>query len=268
MLDVLHQHASALEPVRASSSRPLRPLASRTVENSRPGKLGPALFLALTMCISSPAPASEQPLPAALQENQPGPGIERLAARVQQRLREVAGLEARFVQRRLTRFGSVIVEREGKLYIQPPGRMRWEYDQPPDVFVTAGEEAYFFLVNDNQVQVFQTEASEASQTPIMYLAGKGDLLRDFDIEETDWGPKLAPGNIQLHMRPRQEGASFTLLVLEVEPMTASIARLVQVDRISNTIDYQFHDIEYDVGFSDSFFEFEIPPGADVVYIGG
>jgi len=97
-------------------------------------RLGPALFLALTMCISSAAPAAVQPLPAALQENQPGPGIERLAARVQQRLREVADLEARFVQRRLTRFGSVIVEREGKLYIRPPGRMRWEYDQPPDVF--------------------------------------------------------------------------------------------------------------------------------------
>jgi len=202
------------------------------------------------------------------QEGLPGPGIERLVDRVQRRLREIDDLEARFVQRRLTRFGSVMVEREGKLYIRPPGNMRWEYERPPDLFVTAGEEAYFYKAADRQVQVFQTEASEASEIPIMYLAGRGDLLTDFDIEETDWGPKLAPGNIQLHMRPRREDASFSFLVLEVEPMSATIARLVQVDRISNPIDYQFHDIEYDLGFPDSLFEFEIPQGADVVYIGG
>jgi outer membrane lipoprotein carrier protein len=246
------------------------------------GKLGPALFLALMMCVSSlalavvqlapaavpPVPAALPAAPGALQEEMPGPGIERLVARVQQRIQEVADLEARFVQRRLSRFGSVLVERQGKVFIRSPGRMRWEYDQPANLFVTAGEEAYFFQADDNQVQVFQPDSTGESQTPIMYLAGKGNLLRDFDIEETDWGPKLAPGNIQLHMRPRQEDVSFTFLVLEVEPMTATIARLVNVDRISNTIDYQFHDIEYDVGFPDSLFEFEIPQGADVVYIGG
>jgi outer membrane lipoprotein carrier protein len=203
-----------------------------------------------------------------LQQEQPEPGIERLVARVQQRLQEAADLQAGFVQRRLSRFGSVLVERRGMVFIRSPGRMRWEYDQPTDLFVTAGEEAYFFLADDNQVQVFQPDSTGESQTPIMYLAGKGDLLKDFDIEETEWGAKLAPGNIQLHMQPRQEDVSFTYLVLEVEPMTATIARLVNVDRVSNTIDYQFHDLEYDVGFPDNIFEFEIPQGADVVYIGG
>jgi outer membrane lipoprotein carrier protein len=225
------------------------------------GGLGPALVLTLLMCITSPAPA-------ALQEGQPGPGIERLVARVQRRLQEASDLEARFVQRRLSRFGSVLVERQGKVFVRSPGRMRWEYVQPSDVFVTAGEEAYWFAADDNQVQVFQPEAAGASQTPVMYLAGKGDLLRDFEIEEMDWGPKLAPGNIQLHMRPLQEDVSFNFLVLEVEPMTATIARLVNVDRIDATIDYQFHDIEYDVGFPDDIFDFEIPQDADVVYIGG
>jgi len=238
-------------------------------EQARPlNQLGLTVILVLATCIVPLVPAVGEPAPVALQEQMPEPGIERLVARVQQRLLEVADLEARFVQRRLSRFGSVLVEREGKLYVQPPGRMRWEYDQPSDLWVSAGEEAYFYLADDHQVQVFQPESSEASALPIMYLAGRGELLRDFDIEETDWGPKLAPGNIQLHMRPRREDASFTFLVLEVEPMTASIARLVNVDRINNTIDYQFHDIEYDVGLSDSLFDFEVPQGADVVYIGG
>ena len=201
------------------------------------------LCLLLPVVDASPDPAGQE---------QPAPGIERLVERVQQHLRQIADLEARFVQRRLTRFGSVIVEREGKLYIQPPGRMRWEYAQPPDLWV----------------QVFQTGESEASELPIMYLAGKGDLLRDFEISEMIWGPKLAPGNIQLSMQPRREDASFTMLVLEVEPMSATIERLVQIDRLNNVIDYQFHDIEYDVGLPENLFEFEIPPDADVIHIGG
>jgi outer membrane lipoprotein carrier protein len=226
------------------------------------GLLGLALLTLYLACAIMSPPAVHA------QEDLPGPGIERLVSRVQGRLSETADLQARFIQRRLTRFGSVIVERTGKLYIQPPGRMRWEYEQPADLWVSAGEEGYFFQPDDNQVQVYQTGDSEASELPIMYLAGKGDLLRDFDIEETNWGPKLSPGNIQLSLLPHREDASFTMLVLEVEPMSATLVRLVQIDRINNAIDYQFHDIEYDVGLADSLFEFEIPPGADVIHIGG
>jgi hypothetical protein len=53
VLDVLHEHASALEPARALSSRPLRPLASRTVEKSRLDRFqaaNRALILTVMMC--------------------------------------------------------------------------------------------------------------------------------------------------------------------------------------------------------------------------
>lgn len=243
----------------AHRTRPIVRSGGRALPASRPWL---SRLFVLSLCATSMVSV------VAAQDDRPGPGIERLVDRVQQALRTTNDLEATFVQRRLTRFGSVIVERRGKLYIQPPGRMRWEYEAPADLWVSAGDEAYFFLPEDNQVQVYRTAESEASELPIMYLAGKGDLVRDFEIEETNWGPKLAPGNIQLLLQPRREDASFTSLVLEIEPMSATISRLVQIDRLNNTIDYQFHDIEYDVGLPEGLFEFDIPPGADVIYIGG
>ena len=51
-------------------------------------------------------------------------------------------------------------------------------------------------------------------------------------------------------------------------MRATIARLINFDNVRNTVDYQFHDVQYDAGLSDDLFEFDIPDGADVVHIGG
>jgi len=70
------------------------------------------------------------------------------------------------------------------------------------------------------------------------------------------------------LRPRRPGAAFERLILEVEPLRGTIARLVNFDNLRNTIDYQFHDVQYDVDLSDDLFEFEIPKDADVVFIGG
>ncbi len=55
VLDVLHEYACALEPARALPSRPLRPLASRTVEKSRASQVnfltaGGVPCILLVMC--------------------------------------------------------------------------------------------------------------------------------------------------------------------------------------------------------------------------
>ena len=196
------------------------------------------------------------------------PGIELLVERVQERHERATDLRGRFVQRRLSRLGSVMVEVTGRIFVQPPGKMRWEYDNE-QLFVATGPGGpmYHYFTADNQVQVFGGELTEASETPILYLSGRGNLRRDFRVEQVNWGPPLDDGNIQLELRPRRRQTSFQRLILEVEPMQASIVRLVMFENLGNTIDYQFHDIEFDVGLPDSLFEFEIPEGADVIHIG-
>lgn len=205
---------------------------------------------------------------AANQEPQ-APGIELLVERVQERLEEVTDLRGRFVQRRLSRLGSVTLEVSGRIFVQPPGKMRWEYDNDQLFVATgSGRESYLYFAEDNQVQVIQEELSDTSQTPILYLSGRGNLRRDFRVSQVQWGPPLDSGNIQLELVPRRRQTSFRRLILEVEPMRATIARLIVFENTNNTIDYQFHDVEVNVGLDDSIFEFEIPEGADVMYIGG
>ena len=211
------------------------------------------------------AEAGANPVLRAPQE--PRPGIGRVVERIQARYQDIGDLRARFVQRRLSRMGSVQIEAQGWLYVRPPGRMRWEYDDE-QLFVADGDEMYLYLPDDNQVQVIMPERADTSQMPVLYLAGRGNLVRDFDIETTTWGVPLRPGNLQLSLLPRRPDTSFGQLILEVEPISATIYRLVTIDALGNTIDYQFHEIEFDVGLPDTLFEFVIPAGADVMYIGG
>jgi len=205
---------------------------------------------------------------AAWAQQESSPGIGLLVERVQERLGETTDLRAHFVQHRLSRLGGIMATASGRLYMQTPGKMRWEYDQDDQLLVAGGvgREMYHYFPDDNQVQVYQSEQMNSSAIPILYLTGRGSLRRDFNIERVEWAPTLAPGNVQLELRPRR-GASFERLILEVEPMQATIVRLVKFDNLRNTIDYQFHDVEFDVGLENGLFEFEIPAGADVIFIG-
>ncbi len=162
---------------------------------------------------------------AVSQQQALAPGIESLVERIEERYDDAA-ITAHFVQNRLTRLGSVMTSAEGELYIATPGRMRWEYATTDRLLVAGGvgRETYFYLPEDNQVSVIQTDTANPSQYPILYLSGRGNLRRDFDVQVVEWGTPLARGNVQLELRPRRSGASFQRLVIEVDPVRATISR--------------------------------------------
>ena len=194
--------------------------------------------------------------------------LERLISRVQERYRSLHDLRGRFVQRRTARAGGRAVEASGSLFAQPPGLMRWEYESPRQrLFVAQEDVMYWYLPDDNQVQVLRAGALDPSQTPTLFLTGRGDLRKEYIISGTEWGPLLLPSNVQVRLLPRSEETSFSALVLELEPETATIARLVVFDLLGNATDHQFYDVEIDVGLAPELFEFSIPDGVDIVYFG-
>jgi outer membrane lipoprotein-sorting protein len=207
-------------------------------------------------------------LMASPQQEAAAPGIESLVGRIQERY-EDAAIRAHFVQNRLSRLGSVMSSAEGELYIRTPGRMRWEYPDMLVVSTGAGRESnlYMYMPRENQVQVYQNDASDPRQYPILYLTGRGNLRRDFDIQVIEWRTPLARNNVQLELRPRRGESSFERLVLEVDPVRATIVRLINFGNVGETVEYQFHEVVYDAPLSDELFEFDIPDGADVVFVG-
>lgn len=201
------------------------------------------------------------------QDSDLGPGLEKLVQRVQERYQDVGGLEARFRQRSLGRFGGVAKEASGVVTIRPPGNMRMEYDDG-QLFVVSGDEMILWRPGRNQAQIYPFDRERVEDTPVLYLSGEGDLLRDFHIEPASWQEPLAPDHVQLRLTPRRTESRIEALILEIEPMSARVARLVQMEAVGSTVDYQFHDVRYNIDVPDGAFRFEIPEGADVVRVGG
>lgn len=193
--------------------------------------------------------------------------LEELVGRVQERYRTLHDLSARMRQVQTPRPGALTQVEEASWYVRTPGLLRVEYDRTGRLFVAAQEALYWYLPGDHQVQVLEQSALDPGSTPTLYLAGAGDLLEDFRVSGARWQEPLAPANVQIRLDPVREDARFTHLILEIQPDTALIARLVQFGLLGESTDFQFHDIQIDVGLAPELFEFEIPPGAQVEHLG-
>ena len=192
---------------------------------------------------------------------------EALLRRVQERYRNLTDLEARFEQRQSRRPGTPPVIKQGRWLIRSPGRLRIEYADSGRVFVADGERMYWYLPEDKQVQVLPQDANDPMRTPTLYLTGRGDLLADFDVAGTGWQQPLAPGDVQLRLQPRRPGARFTHLILEVEPASATVRRLVWFGLLGESSEFRFYDVRVDVGLAEDLFRFTIPPDVRVEYLG-
>src|SRR5215207_6534027 len=74
----------------------------------------------------------------------------------------------------------------GTVQIKKPGRMRWEYTVPEKkTFVSDGRKVYSYIPADKQVFVNNVPADDEATTAVLFLAGKGNLTRDFRVSYAD-----------------------------------------------------------------------------------
>ena len=70
----------------------------------------------------------------------------------------------------------------GTVAIRKPGRMRWTYTKPEEkTFVSDGLKLYSYIPADKQVYVASVPRDDQASTPTLFLAGKGNLVRDFTV---------------------------------------------------------------------------------------
>ena len=78
------------------------------------------------------------------------------------------------------------ITEHGTLLIKKPGKMRWTYAAPDNnVFVSDGTKFYSYIPADKQVTISDIPADDAASKPALFLAGKGNLTRDFTVSLVD-----------------------------------------------------------------------------------
>ena len=154
---------------------------------------------------------------------------------------------------------------KGRLLIKKPGKMRWEYTWPEQkLFVSDGVKIYSYIAQDKQVIISTVPQDDSAATPALFLAGKGNLTRDFTASFGDLPAGSVPGTIALKLVPKTPQPDYDWLVLLVDPATLSLRGLVTTDAQGGTSAISFENLKENVGLSDKFFTFTIPRGVDVV----
>jgi outer membrane lipoprotein carrier protein len=201
---------------------------------------------------------------SATQDPAPAESPAAFAERLQRKYAAVRDFSSDFVQsyeggalrKRTTERGTVLVKK--------PGMMRWRYTAPEEkLFVADGRKMYSWVPADKQVVVRDMPADGEATTPLLFLVGKGDLVRDF-VPSFTTVPDAPAESIALKLTPRRRERDYEWLALVVDRDTLTIRMLVAVDGQGGTSTFTFTDLKENVGVPDRSFAFSIPRDADVV----
>ena len=195
----------------------------------------------------------------------PMPGAAELAARLQQKYETVRDFSADFVQ---TYRGGVLnrlIKDTGRVVILKPGKMRWEYKTPEEkLFVSDGVTVYSYVPKDKQVLKSPVPPGDQANTPALFLAGKGNITRDFTASMAERPEGQAEGTLALKLVPRTAQAEYDWLIIVVDPVSLALRGLVTGDSQGGTSSFSFTNLKENVGPADKLFTFVPPRGVEVV----
>jgi outer membrane lipoprotein carrier protein len=201
---------------------------------------------------------------AAVPEPQTAPPAAEVARHLQRKYEQVRDFAADFEH---VYEGGVLrkrVSERGTLLVKKPGMMRWTYTSPEKKeFVSDGRRLYSYVPDDNQVIVSTVPPADEASSPALFLAGKGDTLRDFAPSLTSV-PGLTASDVALKLVPRTPQREYDWIVLVLDRASLQIRRLVTTDAQGGTSTFIFTRLRENVGLPDKAFAFTIPHGVDVI----
>lgn len=154
----------------------------------------------------------------------------------------------------------------GVVQVKKPGKMRWEYQAPEKkLFVSDGRNMYLHEIGPNQVTVFTVPDDDQAATAVLFLAGKGNLTRDFTVSYGEGGTN---DTYVLKLLPKTPEPEYDWLQVTVDRTSLQILELRAADNQGGRSTFRFSNIKENTGMPDKTFTFKIPRGADVIRADG
>jgi outer membrane lipoprotein carrier protein len=179
--------------------------------------------------------------------------------RIQQHYQSSGSFSAKFTEE-LTGLGGTKRTRTGRVFYKRPGKMRWEFDAPQsETVVSDGHMLYDYQPDLNQVLEVPIKRAFKSAAPLAFLLGMGDIRRDFNATVAASTP--SDSLLRVMLLPKGGGDRIEI---GVDPSTYALMAVKVADALGNTTSIRFSEVRTNLSLADSLFNFQVPPGADVV----
>lgn len=204
-----------------------------------------AASLVLLATLSSAGPASASP-----------------ASDLEKHLGGLATWTANFKQTIDDGHGNVLRSAAGRLYLQRPGKFRWDYGEPSEQLVLAdGKQIWFYDKELSQANVRDMDSSLAS-TPASLLSGSASVSSQFDV--TALPP--SEGLQWFQLVPKHPDTDFQLVRIGFEK--GELRSMFLADKLNQITQLTFSNSKRNVPLAPDLFSFVPPPGVDVIGRGG
>jgi outer membrane lipoprotein carrier protein len=187
---------------------------------------------------------------------------------IQNRYEKTNDYESNFIQEYIGKVMRQPNRGEGKVYFKKKGMMRWDYTVPNQKLISDGHTLWYYQPEEKQVLVSDVSSVLKERTPLAFLAGEGNLSRDFNLLNLNESVSQKEDNYVVELSPKEPLATLSKLILTVDKKTYSVLQADVFDGLGNVTRTRFIDIKTNAGLSNSFFQFTIPPGTEVIKMQG
>ena len=154
-------------------------------------------------------------------------------------------------------------EATGVVYLQKPGKMRWEY-QDPERKLIVSDGTTLWAYEPSEDQVFEQSLSETDlPTAVSFLLGSGSLSAEFDVRLIEDSGESADRYV-LELRPKVASSHYSRLLLVVNRADFQVVRTVVVDHSGNTNSVEFAGVVLNGDIPAGQFRFVRPEGARII----
>ena len=181
------------------------------------------------------------------------------AADVEKYLNGLASWSADFKQTIDDGHGNVLRSAAGRLYLQRPGKFRWDYSLPSEQLILAdGKEIWFYDKDLSQANVRDMDTSLAS-TPASLLSGSASVSTQFTVT----GRPPSDGLQWFQLVPKHADTDFQLVRIGFDK-GGELRSMFLADKLNQVTQLTFSNSKRNAAFAPDLFSFVPPPGVDVI----
>ena len=143
--------------------------------------------------------------------------------------------------------------------------MRWEYRNPEEqLFVADGQESFLYVPLDHQVTIQPLSAADLRNTPLELLMGGGDINKNYVASwEAEYKPKTEH-SVLIRLTPRTNEPAYRYIVLEIDPETFDLRRIVIREPAGNTMEFIISNVATNARIDKKQFQFKPPKGVEII----
>lgn len=186
---------------------------------------------------------------------------DQLIRQVEARYGRMRGLAAEFEQK-YSAPGTRERRERGRLVLQRPRRMRWEYDpKPGKLFIVNGRNVWLYVPADREATHADLNSVSDTRFPFLFLLGQTNLRAEFrSITLLDASAQAETRTLRLV--PRNSSSGLREIFLEVS-LDGRITKATLMDNAGATSEVTLSNVRENFIAPADAFEFRPPPGVTV-----